>query len=302
MGVKSYVRGLIGQPRGGCEVVGTDRLVQNWTFRASRPDPLTTIERRLMRRHLAPPPPSHAITPVLPRPRWAFYFIYAPDGRLRPSHRFTLRQLRSDGTALAVVYASPSAGDVPPELVAATDALYWKGLSGFDFSAYAIGLRALADHSPGSDVFVMNDSVYGPFSPLEAIWSQMKWDLTGFTASGNIQNHIQSYAFMLRDWNARKFDDLKGVLRLDNAYANYRDVVFGQETLFAQKAARTMSVGSQWYADYYKCSDATIYAALALVEAGFPFMKKSLFTKYAHLVDQERARAVLDATGYPSPD
>ena len=302
MNVRSYARGLIGQPRGGCDFVGTEALVRDWTFRASRPDLLTMLARRSMRRRLVPPPPSRVITPVDMRRRWSLYFIYAPDGRMRPSHRFTLRRLRSNNTALAVVYASPSAADVPSELVAATDALYWKGLSGFDFSAYAIGLHALAEHSRGADIFVMNDSVYGPFSSLDTVWAQIGWDMTGFTASGNIQNHIQSYAFLLRDWNVRKFNGLKSILRLEDAYAEHRDVVFGQESLFAQQATKTMSVGSQWYADYEKCSDVTIYAALALCEAGFPFMKKSLFTKYAHLVDQGAFRAALQATGHPLPD
>ena len=302
MGVRSYVRGLIGQPRGGCDFVGTDRLERDWTFRASRPDILTMVLRRSIRRHLVPAPPSRPITPVRPRPRWALYFVYAPDGQLTPSHRFTMDRLRTHHTGLLVVFASPSPDQVPGELVAGADALYWKGLSGFDFSAYALGLRALAEHSPGCDVLVMNDSVYGPFSPLDELWASMRWDLTGFTATGNIQNHIQSYAFLLRDWNAAKLAALAPVLRSGDAYADYRDVVFGQETLFAQQAAGTMSVGSHWYADYHACSDPMLYAGVALVEeAGFPFLKKSLFTKYAHLADQESARAVLAATGYPFP-
>lgn len=255
-----------------------------------------------MRRKLVAPPPTRVVTPVTPRRRWALYFIYAPDGRLRPSHRFTLRQLRSEGTGLAVVFASPPGGEMPAELVAGTDALFWKGLSGFDFSAYAMGLRALADNSPGADVLVMNDSVFGPFCPLDALWARMPWDLTGFTASGNVQNHIQSYAFMLRDWDRDKYDDLAGILRLHDAYDDYRHVVFCQETLFAEHAAKTMSVGSWWYADHQTCADVSIHAALSLVEAGFPFMKKSLFTKYAHALDQKKARDVLAATGHPSPD
>lgn len=240
--------------------------------------------------------------PVLPKARWALYFIYAPDGRLQLSHLFTMRRLRSADTGLAVVFASASPNDLPSELLDGTDALYWKGLSGYDFSAYALGLGALAEGSPGADIIVMNDSVHGPFAPLATLWPAMRWDLTGFTASGNIQNHIQSYAFMLRAWDRRKLDALSDILRRTDAYPDYRDVVFCQETVFAQQAAKTMSVGASWYADYKKCSDVTLWAALALVEAGFPFMKKSLFTKYAHLVDQHRARAVLRATGYPAPD
>jgi hypothetical protein len=63
-----------------------------------------------------------------------------------------------------------------------------------------------------------------------------------------------------------------------------------------------MSVGSLWYVDYQTCGDPTIFAAMALVKAGFPFMKKSLFTKWAHLVDQTQARAALNGTGHPLPD
>lgn len=290
------------QPPGGSVSVGVDRLEKDWTFRPSRPDLRTILRRRAMRDRLVPAPAVETITPVRPRARWALYFIYAPDGRLRPSHRFTLRRLRSDGNGLAVVFASPSPSDMPPELPGLADALYWKDLPGFDFSAYAIGLRALAEHSAGCDVLVMNDSVYGPFCAPDALWRRAAWDLTGFTASGNIQNHVQSYAFLLRNWNADKLGHLSDILRDGDAYDDYRSVVFCQETRFAGQAAQVMSVGAWWYAEHRHCSDPTIHAALALLREGFPFQKKSLFTKYAHLVDQDAALAALTVAGHPPPD
>ncbi len=142
-------------------------------------------------------------------------------------------------------------------------------------------------------MLVLNDSVFGPFVPLDSLWDRMRWDLTGFTASGQVQNHIQSYAFHFRDWNADKLHALRDIFPEHTAYDDYRGAVYGQETRFATVAARAMSVGALWYADHVRCNDPTVFAALPMVEAGFPFLKRSLLSKNAHLVDGAAIAAAL---------
>ena len=299
MSAKRFVKRLLGQRPGSETLVGVDALDRDWTFRPSRPDVISWIARRRLRRNLVTAPPSATLAAPRPRKRWVLYFVYAPDGELTPAHRYSLRRLRTPDIGLAVVCATPRLDQVPPELVGCTDALYWKGLAGFDFSAYAIGLRALAEHSSHADILVMNDSVYGPFRPVQELFSGPRWDLTGFTASRNIENHIQSYAFLVRDWTPDKLAALHRVMPRGQAYDTYQDVVFCQETVFARAAARVMSVGAWWYADHRRCSDPTIFAALPLLNAGFPFLKKSLLTKHARFQDRDRVVAALRAAGHP---
>lgn len=280
-GIKSIIKWLAGQRRGHYGVVEADALVRNWTYRPSRPDHISALRRRWLARNTVTAPDFREITAPQPRVRWAVYFIYAPDGVLTPAHRFTLDRLSRAQAGLLVVFASASPDAVPAELVGMADALYWKALPGFDFSGYAIGLHAIAEHSPGADAFVMNDSVYGPFVDADTLWSCARWDLTGFTGSGNIENHIQSYAFILRDVSVPRMAGLQRVFCKETCYDTYEDVVFCQESLFARTAAKTMTVGALWYADYSTCADISVYAAGTLIADHFPFVKRSLYTKYA---------------------
>ncbi len=300
MALKAIVKKLLGQRVCHQNLVGIDALDRDWTFRPSRPDGITRVVRHLLRRRAAPT--RVALRQISQRRRWIVYFAYLPGGVLEDSHRFTLARLREADAGLAIVCATRSADTIPAELATMADALYWKDLPGFDFSAYTLALREIALHSPGADVLVLNDSVFGPFVPIDTLWDQMRWDLTGFTASGQVQNHIQSYAFHFRDWNDAKLRALRTIFPERTAYDDYRSAVYGQETRFATVAARSMSVGSLWYADDIRCNDPTIFAALPLVEAGFPFLKRSLLSKNAHFVDTDAVKAFLRRQGHAVPD
>lgn len=296
---KQYVKKLLRHRPSPKTVVGIDALEPNWTFRRSEPDALMRLSHWSILRNRRAAPAWQAIRPITPRPRWIFFFVFAPNGTLDEAHRFTLAQLRRSEAGLAVICAAASPEAVPAELRDGVDALYWKGLAGFDFSAYAIALAETARHSSGADILVMNDSVFGPFGKADDLWSGMAWDLTGFTASAQVQNHIQSYAFMIRGMDARKLRDLRGVISERHAYDDYLGVVYGQETRFARVAARRMSVGALWYADDVRCGNPSIFAALALVDAGVPFLKRALFTKSAYAYDRADVLAALESRGHP---
>lgn len=272
-------------------------LERNWSFAASRP-PLIGYLSRLKSQLLGwgPAPPFQSLVPVTPAARWACYFIYLPEGGLTPAHLFTLERLRASGRRLLVICAAPTPDAVPAGLADRIDALIWKGLRGYDFSAYAIALRAIARASPGADLFVMNDSVLGPFGDVESLFDEAPWALTGFTASGAMENHLQSYAFRLRTVTREAVDALAGAMPEERACDRYRDVINLQETVFARLAARRMSVGAFFYA---AGGDASLYAAQRLLDQGFPFLKRSLIGRYAGFQDEAALRAFLAARGHP---
>lgn len=239
------------------------------------------------------------LKPVELRTRWSAYFAYLPNGELTAGHLFTLEQLRRLEGGLLVICATPRPTDVPAELKRMADALYWKGLSGYDFSAYSIALRAIAARSPGADVFVMNDSVLGPLVDPAPMLDRAPWDLTGFTASSAIENHLQSYAFLLRGVTGERIAAFGSALPERIAFDRFRDVVNLQETRFARLAARRMSVGAFWYADAGRAGDPSLAAAASLLDAGLPFLKKSLLGHYAAFQDEAGLRARLAAFGHP---
>ncbi|HVQ07455.1 MAG TPA: hypothetical protein VMS43_03375 [Allosphingosinicella sp.] len=279
---------------------GPPALQRDWTFVPSRPNLVARLSRlksRLTGRR--PPPPHRALKPIAPRTRWNAYFAFLPGGGLTPGHLFTIERLRGLEGGLLIVCATPGPEDVPEALHDVADALYWKGLSGYDFSAYAVALRAIAVHSPGADVFVMNDSVLGPLVDPAPMLDRAPWDLTGFTASSALENHLQSYAFLLRGVTPERIAAFGSALPERIAYDRFRDVVNLQETRFARLAARHLSVGAFWYADAATMGDPSLAAAATLLDAGSPFLKKSLLGHYAGFQDEARLREMLAARGHP---
>lgn len=275
-------------------------LQRDWTYTPTPAGARIGASRLLHRvRHREPPPetavlraPSGAARP------WTIYFAFTPTGQADPVHRETLDRLRALGRPILTVCAAPGARDVPEDIARRSDALVWKALPGFDFSAYSAGLWLLARCCPGSDALVLNDSLFGPLTDLRPWLAAMRWDLTAFTASANVENHIQSYAFHLRGVTPERMRALAPVLPTGFAYQVFWAVVFMQETRFARIAARQMSVGSLLYAPD-RTADPLLDLALPLVESGFPFLKRSLLGKFDHLYPADAIRATLHASGYP---
>jgi hypothetical protein len=278
-------------------------LTQSWDFVPSQTWPLRI--RRTVRSwlHKRPPPPSETLVQVRPRPEWVVYFVFLPEGQLTPAHRFTIQRVRDAGIALLTVCATPKPSQVPDELRELSDALCWKGMSGYDFSAYSIGLRLIAEGSPGATATVLNDSVFGPFHDLRRFSASPRWDLSGFTASSQVENHIQSYAFVLRDVTPERLSHLEPVLPSRYAYDDMGEVVIHQELPLARVAARNMSVGAYWYGNAKAAGDPifdpTLSRPLELVRAGFPFIKKSLLGKHQVFQDPAKIRSELDRLGHP---
>lgn len=281
-------------------LIDTPGIIQNWDFKAS-PMPrwrhrqamemfVRTIHRR---------PAWCALKPVRPKPTWVIYFLYAPDGSLGITHRFTLARLRDLGLPLLVVCSCPCAAQVPPELHGYADALYWKARPGYDFSAYTLALQQVSCNSPGADVIVFNDSVFGPFVDLRPMLSAASWRLTGFTASNQLTEHIQSYAFILKGVDRMTMWRLAPVLFPFAAVSQRDAVIILQEIRLARVAARSMSVGAFWFADSTRVLDPSLGVPLQLVDAGFPFMKRRLLRQPFDGIDRQAVDARLRRLGHP---
>lgn len=206
--------------------------------------------------------------------------MYCPNGAIEPWHLFALKRLHVSEGGLFVVCATPSAAQTPHEVLRFADALYWKALPGYDFSAYKLALRRIASRSPHADVFVMKDSSFGPFQQIESIFSSAHWDLSEFTASPVGENHIQSYAFVLKNLTIKKMNRLLTVLCPLAAFSDFRDVVHIQETRFARVASAHMSVGANWYPLSMEAADPTLTRPIELLNCGHPFVKRSLLGKH----------------------
>lgn len=276
-------------------------LVPDWTFARSTPPLIVRLVRaKSLVTGLRRAPRSAVVRAVTPRGQWTAYFLYAGDGQLTPAHRYTLERLRALPRGLLVVCAVPSPAQIPAHVMELADAVVWKAPGGYDFSAYGLALREVAARSPGADLFVMNDSVLGPFVDLGPLLDRRTWAFTGFTAWSAFENHVQSYAWHVRDVRPHTVSALRTVLPAHAAFNHFQDVVNCQETRLARVAAGVMSVGALWYAPQQESGDPSLRYALPLVRAGFPFLKRSLAGgKLVARADQQVVRRLLDERGHP---
>lgn len=275
-------------------------LTQDWSFRSSRPRLRQRVARWRSTLLGRIPFPAHTVLrAVSTNSLWCCYFVYLPDDTLTNAHRFTVTELRRQGFAVLVLCACSNATRVPAELYRLADAIVWKDLPGYDFSGYALGLRLLAANSPGADVLVLNDSVLGPFADLREWLGRARWDITAFTASGALENHIQSYAFFVRALTVPRLHDLAPAITERWAARGFRDAVYLQETQLGRIAARRMTVGAFWYGAAKGGQDPVLSAGPSLVERGMPFLKRSFFGKFHDVHEHVAIRALLAARGHP---
>lgn len=233
---------------------------------------------------------------------WAVYFCYAPDGEPRSTHRFTIERLRAEGYSVLVVCAAPSPEQARRFMTLDPDALLWKELRGFDFSGYSVGLDFLAQRFERVDVLVLNDSVLGPFHRLRPLLDSSPWDLTGFMTAYSIEHHIVSSAFYFKGFDYRLWQACKTVLFRNISFNRQGPVVLLQETRLASVLARSVRVGSILTPSAeHRNLHYLLGNPKGLLSAGFPFLKRSIFTKFAADFDTGFYLDCLAEHGHPDP-
>lgn len=232
--------------------------------------------------------------------KWAVFFCYAPTGVPLAAHRFTIDRLRLDGFAVLVVCSTPKVEQAEKFLDLGLDGLIWKALRGYDFSGYSAGLSLLAQRCTDIDVLVMNDSVFGPFYPLRPFLDDSPWDVTGFTTSYSVEHHIQSYAFYLKGFGHRFFCGLRRVFCPWVSFDSQGPVSLLQETRLGSAVEGKFSVGAILTPSVSQRERYLLLSnPMGLLDRGFPFLKKSIFTKFASGYDQSSYRNFVEAFGHP---
>jgi len=137
--------------------------------------------------------------------RVAIYAHYDPVGAVHDYHLEALRALRSAGFRITLVSNAERFGPAAAARVAplVREVLVRRNL-GHDFGAWREGLRALGDLGDCRQLVLCNDSVYGPFAPLEAVLAKADpatADVWGMTEGRNHGPHLQSW-FLLFHPNA----------------------------------------------------------------------------------------------------
>lgn len=302
------------------------KFVRDWDFEPSRPTALVNALRlRAQVRGWDAQPAWQAVRPAVPAGRWNALFLFAPAGDLSRAQLDTFERVsRLRGKSLVVV-ASTSPNRVPIDRLAAADALYWKDLPGYDFSAYAIAIAEIAARSPGATLYMQNDSVIGPFGDLDAKIDSMPWRLGGFLAAPALENHLQSFALTFRDVDQELVTSLASVLSIERSISLRRDVILMQESRLSRVASQHMTVGAHWFAPWARenqqsltkelgrklagnvekpglSRDPSLRCASLLLSQGFPFLKRSLLGPHSAMQNQEALADFLAGQGLDPKD
>lgn len=273
-------------------------FVARWSYVPSAPSRQIRAERLRARLRREAFPAHQVLAPIrAAREVWVAHFVYAPRGMLSRSQRVTLRRLKDLGLPLLVVCATPQPQLIPAEVAACADALLWKDPRGYDISAYTIALHEIARGSPGATAFVCNDSVFGPMRDLRPLIREAPWDLTGLTANHGDENHVQTYAFVLKGVTRARLDALAPVFTTRWCLSWGDHVVAAQEIPLSRLAARSMTVGSYLYAGPPLPGDPMTTRAFELIGMGHPYLKKSLLGKMHQYQDVERVTAFVVENG-----
>jgi lipopolysaccharide biosynthesis protein len=272
------------------------------TFTPTPVRPLGWLHRTRLKyafRNRGAMPPWTIQKRAFPASKWTLLFLYCPDGILDKVQRFLLAETRSLKRRLLVVCATPSPDLLPYEVRDHADALCWKGLDGYDFSGYTIGLREIVTSSVAAEVFVLNDSIYLSAEMTRPFLENPPWEFTGFSGSYAYEKHIQSFAFILKKMDASRLRQLRTVFPETYVYNESEHVIVNFETRLARIASYSMTVGSYWFGPKNDINP-SLTQALKYFDQGFPFLKRSLLTKHAGWQNSHELQRRLEAIGAPT--
>lgn len=154
---------------------------------------------------------------------------------------------------------------------------------GYDFGSWAAALYAFPQIYLADTVLLTNDSLLGPFSSLQEIFTEVEYsraDVIGLTDSIQMGHTIQSYFMVfkrgiLADYSWRRFFNNIRPQR------NKMDVVYRYEAAIASKCVREAYGWEVLYpATALKTGKTNPFISKwkELLQLGFPFVKRSLFT------------------------
>jgi len=205
-----------------------------------------------------------------------------------------VRELTRVGYQCVVVSTSPAQGPLSwPHGLPANTIVVRRTNEGYDFGSWGVGLAMFPDVCGLGNVILTNDSMAGPFAPVDGIvraFEESPVDVWSVTDSHQIAHHLQSYFVgfrggVLADRPWRLFFD--GIEDLDEKM----DIVLRYEFGIMRTCRRE---GYSWDV-LYRATDLgvgqqnpTLAGWQKLVALGYPFVKRTIVADPATAPDGEQ--------------
>jgi lipopolysaccharide biosynthesis protein len=112
-----------------------------------------------------------------------------------------LQELRSVAQHLVFVSTSTLSDQHIAAVRHLCDSVITRENAGYDFMSWQTGLASVRNLAPYDELIICNDSVYGPFYPLENVFDGMAtqpYDFWGITSYGHTSFHLQSYFIVFK--------------------------------------------------------------------------------------------------------
>jgi SAM-dependent methyltransferase len=268
------------------------RVASWWRCRGSTA--AAAVPCRTLKRLAAPPAQS------------VLFVTYHPQGFISDHVKNYVAHFKRAGYSVILIKVvddmdHPLADSFIPEV----DAAMVRRNAGYDFAAWAHGLRLFPEVYQGKALWVVNDSVFGPansalFDHLLDRIDQSGADLVSLTENHAHIHHYQSYFLVFRNLpqhagEIRKYWDNVRSLK------NKIDVIFEYELgLKHHFSKRGLSCRALFPATSLSLDDnPTFYSWRKLLDAGFPFLKVALVRPETTNVDNTACREVFGRLGYP---
>ena len=212
---------------------------------------------------------------------------WSADGSLSRSVRELAGSLSRYGFQVVLVSAAEFEGDRPggwpgqPQ----SASLYRRPNSGYDFGTWSATLAALPQLCRAREVILANDSMVGPFSSLSPVLERMlrtPSDVWSLTDSRQFGWHPQSYFVGYRN-GVLEEPALRGFWRSVRVHSSKDEIIrryeLGLGRVLLREAFSTAVAFPSESVGTNNGENPTIRAWRALLDAGFPMVKRQLLTE-----------------------
>lgn len=231
----------------------------------------------------------------------AIMVAHAPLGRLKPHVLPYIEHLARNGIAVLLVVAADRPADFGPAELAAATGIIVRDNIGYDFAAWAHGLRLIPEIWGSEILYIVNDSVVAAADPeaFDAMIARIRYssgDVVGLTASHEYGWHVQSY-FLAVKGQALSSWAFQGFVHEIKPLNDKDEVIQAYEVPFAGRMqASGLAVDTLFDSPFPV--NPTLFGWRELIREGFPFVKLLLLRGHFPEVDIRDWERVLQSSGF----